>query len=376
MKVLIGYILTLIGLLIYSFALTDPNLTLISHPLWESFRNIMVNFGYLNRPDSWGVYIVLISLLYCFHLLLLRQRTTISPTKLALITGGILLLSYPLLSHDFFNYIFDARILTFYGKNPYHMMPGDFPKDEWLRFMQWTHRTYPYGPTFLPITYLVSFVSFGKFILNYVFFKALFVIAYIVSVWTLEKMNKHWALFFATSPLVIMEGVINVHNDLLAVCFALIGIYVLSKSHKGWGSWKARLFFALSGGIKYFTLPTLILQKPHVQGKQDIYTIISGFGILALVLYVSFTGALQPWYFLNLFILLPYFYTSLRKFHIVFFGLVVSYYPIIRYGVWEPDPGINIKNLIVYWALVLNILWIFGHRTYRKHKAISLKDSS
>jgi hypothetical protein len=362
-----GYILSLIGLLVYSFALMDPNLTLINHPLWTSFRDTMVQFGYLNRPDSWGTYLVLVSLLFIFHLLFLRQHSHISPTKLALITGGILLFSYPMLSHDFFNYIFDAKILTFYGENPYTHMPGEFPRDEWLRFMQWTHRTYPYGPTFLPLTLLVSFVSFGKFILNYIFFKAVFIAAYIGSVWALEKMNKHWALFFATSPLVIIEGVVNAHNDLLAVFFAIIGIYMLSQSEEKWGGWKARLVLLLSGGIKYFTLPALIVQKPKGHGREDIYTVLSAVGVLGLVLYVSFSGALQPWYYLNIFVFLPYFYSIIKKFHITFFGLVVSYYPIIRFGVWEPTPGVNTKNLIIYGAFALNLLWIWGHMRYQRH---------
>jgi hypothetical protein len=66
---------------------------------------------------------------------------------------------------------------------------------------------------------------------------------------------------------------------------------------------------------------------------------------------------LQPWYALNLLIFVPYFYRHLAGMQILFFGLLVSYYPIIRFGVWEPDPGFNLKNAIVYGAMVLNLVW-------------------
>jgi hypothetical protein len=50
-----AYTLILITLSLYSFALIDPNLTLINHELWEAFRNTMVNFGYHNRVlSSWA----------------------------------------------------------------------------------------------------------------------------------------------------------------------------------------------------------------------------------------------------------------------------------------------------------------------------------
>jgi len=59
------------------------------------------------------------------------------------------LISYPAYSHDLFNYMFDAKIATFYQQNPYLYKALDFPTDPWLRFMHWTHRYYPYGPSFL-----------------------------------------------------------------------------------------------------------------------------------------------------------------------------------------------------------------------------------
>lgn len=366
--ILTGYIVTLIAWLIYSFALTDPNLTLLNHPVWAHFRDTMVNFGYLNRPDSWTVYLLLITALFCFHIAFLKKAPNISPVKLSMLIGGILLFAYPLLSHDFFNYIFDAKILTVYGKNPYQYLPADFADDQWLRFMHWTDRTYPYGPTFLPITILVSYFTFGKFIINYILFKGLFVGTYVGCVWLLQKMKKSWAIFFATSPLVIIEGVINAHNDLIAVFFGLLGILYLVQTSQDTYNIKARIAFLVSGGIKYFSLPTLFLRSPVKKGKQHLHVFAAVLGTLGLVLYLSFTGALQPWYYLNLLIFIPYFFDTIKKFHILMFGLLISYYPIIRFGVWEPDPGVNVKNIIVWAALGINIMYIIAQKALNKSR--------
>ncbi|MFS8160257.1 MAG: hypothetical protein ACMG6E_08635, partial [Candidatus Roizmanbacteria bacterium] len=104
--------------------------------------------------------------------------------------GLFSIVMYPLLSKDFFNYLFDAKILTFYHQNPYLHKALDYPLDPWLRFMNWTHRVYPYGPAFLPITLIPSFLSFGKLIINFALFKALFALAYIHSTYLLTKMDR------------------------------------------------------------------------------------------------------------------------------------------------------------------------------------------
>jgi len=91
---------------------------MINHPLWNWFRSQIINIGYFKRELSWWIYFTIICLLFVFYFLIIKQSKKISPVRLAIIIGGILLFSYPFLSHDFFNYMFDAKILTFYGKNP------------------------------------------------------------------------------------------------------------------------------------------------------------------------------------------------------------------------------------------------------------------
>lgn len=342
------FFLVCVGLLIYSYCLIDPNITFFSHPSWTAFRNFVVNIGYYQRELSWNIFFAITILLFFFHSRLVKNYKTHKPLTMAFSIGAILLLSYPFLSHDFFNYLFDAKILTHYHQNPYLHKALDFPADHWLRFMHWTHRTYPYGPTWLILTVVPSFISFSKFILNFFFFKIFFVGAYILTTYYLQKIDKKSAVFFATNPLVLIEGLASSHNDIVAVCLGIIGIYYLSNSK----SLKGRVLLLASAGIKFITLPIIFLQKK--QSSMWNYFI---FGLMiSLIIYLSISGEVQPWYFLNLFIFLPYFYPFISRLNIFFAGLLLSYYPYIRLGGWDTAEKVILKHNIIIIFLVINIL--------------------
>lgn len=349
--ILVIYVINFIFFIRYSFCLIDPNLTLINHSLFEKFKGHFINFGYHRREESAIVYLFLLILLFLNYFLLLKKNIKFNFFKLAFILGVLSLFSYPFLSKDFFNYLFDAKILTFYGKNPYFYKPLDFSNDNWLRFMHWTHRSYPYGPIFLLITSVPSFLAFGKFILNFIFFKIVWVFFYLLAVYFLKKINKKYALIFAFHPLILIEGLINNHNDLIAVSLAIVGIYFILKNKKLLG----RFFLFLSFGIKYLTLPLIFISK-----KIKKINILMA-GVLFLILfYLSYFKEIQPWYFLNLFAFLPLFPKIIDKFNIFLFGLLFSYYPYLRFDFWNERKSIILKHEIILFFLFLNIFIFFG----------------
>lgn len=309
----------------------------------------MVYWGYYRRDITSVMYIALICLLFIFHYFIVKKNKKISALKLAGIIGFIMLLSYPLLSHDFFNYMFDAKIFTFYHQNPYIHKALDFPHDPWLRFMHWTHRTYPYGPTFLLISLLPSFLSFGKFIISYGLFKILFISSYLVSVYYLNKLNRKWALMFASHPLIIIEGLLNLHNDLIGVSLAVAGFYYLIKDRQITG----RILLLISAGIKYLTAPFFFIAKKDIRIQ---YVVL--FTTMGIIAYLSFTSEVQPWYFLTLFSLIPFFDDWLTRCNIFFAGLLFSYYPYIRYGGWDKAIYVAQKHQIIVIALSINILYL------------------
>lgn len=221
-----SFLFILLVLAIYSYSQIDLNLTLLQSPLFLKFQFLMVQLGYYQRVYSVLIFTVILLLLFTAYLFLLRKGKTpvISLKNTVLLIGGVAVIgviSYPAFSYDLFNYIFDARIVTFYHQNPYLYKALDFPSDNWIRFMHWTHRTYPYGPVWLLVTLPFSFLGFGRFLLTLVNFKVMFSLFYLGNCYliymissAIDPKNRSWRLlFFALNPLVIIESVVSPHID-------------------------------------------------------------------------------------------------------------------------------------------------------------------
>lgn len=340
-----GTVLAAFG--VYSYWLVDPNITFFQNHYWVLFRDWAVYLGYYRRDISFVVFVSLLILLFAFHFWFIKKHKQYN----TLIIAGLLIflgcVSYPFVSHDLFNYLFDARILTHYGLNPYTHTALDFQKDLWTRFLHWTHRTYPYGPTFLPLSLIPSFLGWGKFSLTFFLYKLLNGVLYFLAVYMLNKKDKRLALFFATHPLIIIEGLVNTHNDMIAVSLGLIGIYLLEEKYNVWG----RVLLLFSAGIKYVTAPVIALSSTlHV----TCYTKALFVTQAALILYLCFKMEIQPWYFLSLFVFLPYFPIFIGNLKILFFGLLLSYYPFIRFGDWNAEK-VALKREIIFVFLAIQI---------------------
>jgi hypothetical protein len=338
-----GLVLIVFG--IYSFWLIDPNITFLQNSYWVQFRDWAVYMGYYRRDISFAVFLALLILLFIYNLWFVKKYKQYSAIKIAAMVVFLGCISYPFISHDLFNYLFDARILTHYGLNPYTHTALDFQKDLWTRFMHWTHRTYPYGPTFLPLTLIPSYLGWGKFTLTFFLYKVMNSILYFLVVFLLDKKNKKEAILFATHPLIIIEGLINAHNDIIGVSLGLIGIYLLDKKYNLWG----RVFFLLSAGIKYVTAPIVFIRSslPVLRSVKFLFAVQ-----ILLILYLCFKLEIQPWYFLSLFVFLPYFLWLIERLNIFFFGLLLSYYPFIRFGDWTAQSIALKRNIVFVFALI------------------------
>ncbi|MBI5127453.1 DUF2029 domain-containing protein [Candidatus Roizmanbacteria bacterium] len=365
MLLMVLYFLLILCFSIYSFALVDPNITFFNHPLWTSFRNIMVEFGYNRRQDSWLVYLSIIILLFLFnYLFVLRyKKLFLSPFKISLVIGFILVFSYPFLSADFFSYIFYARITTLYFKTPYTNIPGDFYLDPWLRFTQWTGHNSLYGPVFFVISLVPSFLGFAKLLPTFLLFKLVTIVFYLLGVWFLQKLNKKWAIMFSTSPLVLVEGLVNGHNDLIAASLVIVGLYFLFKKK----SFLSGLFVFFSIGIKYLTAPFILVLLKLKRNK--LLLLLSVLGIL---IYWTFKSEIQPWYFIILFGLLPYYEDLVFRLNIFYFGLLISYFSFVRFGgwgkvlYWTTDQKVANKHYIIIIFFCLNLIYLLYISLFKK----------
>lgn len=351
------YAIVLIFASLYSYVLQDPNITLLNHPTWTIFRDFAVNIGYHQRPASTVIYFAILVLFLALHLWGMKFDQKINPVRLSLMIAGILTLSYPFLSHDLFNYMFDAKILTFYHQNPYFHRAMDYHDDTWLRFMHWVHRTYPYGPVFLAVTVIPSFLGIGKFILHYFLIKLLFSFFYVGCVYLLNKFSKSYALFFATSPFVLIEALINSHNEIVALFFGFLGLYFLSKKD----GILSTVMMVFSAAIKFMSFPFMLVAT----GKYYWMNYMALAAMTVVLLYGSFAVEVQQWYFLNLLFFLPIFPNLIKRLSIFFVVLPMSYYSFIMFGEWNSNT-IEIKHWFILGGFVLNAIYLLIFLLRRK----------
>lgn len=332
-------------LAIYSFSHLDLNLTLSTNPIYQSFQKQLTYLGYFNRPLSTIIYLSLIFLLTTCYLILttLAKKNLISHRQtwltIFLITL-ILLFSYPAFSHDIFNYMFDARIVTKYGLSPWEYKALDFPVDTWTRFMRWTHRPSVYPPVWIGISLLPSLLGFGKFTLTLGLFKLFAAAAYLGCCKLISKLNQKALVLFAFNPLVIIETLVNGHMEIIMVFFGLLAIY-LTLQHRRFLSWVS---FIGSVGIKYMTVYlTPILLKGDKWLRRTVWL-----GLILTTVWIIYYG-FQPWYGLWI---LPFAYLlPIKSWEVkllTLFSLAAPFWnlPLVSFGDFRlPDPT---NRLFIY----------------------------
>lgn len=359
---------TALGLVIYSFSQIDLNLTLFSFPAYQYFQKQLIFLGYFNRPLSTMLYLFIICMAFLLYGIVLKLCTS-GKIKSKYFYGAIIavsllcVFSYPAFSHDIFNYMFDARIVTKYGQNPYLFKAVDFPDDLWTRFMHWTHRTYPYGPLWIFLTLPFSYLGLEKFVLTLFNFKVMFLLFHLGNVYLIGKITKSVAAtaFYAFNPLVLIESVVSPHNESVMLFFLLAAIYFRQM--------KNTLLFLVSliasGLVKYVTfilLPLFIFSTFVKKIQQKAFIKTAFILLLIAVLYLSTAREMYPWYFVTLLgagSLIP---SNGIKLILIFlsFGLLLRYAPYLYAGSYPPWVG-QMQNQLLVIPVLFGALLIMLH---------------
>lgn len=364
------WVFACISLFLYSFVQVDLGLTLNRASIVQTIQKSFQYVGYFNRPLSTYLFISVVLFLftiYCFTMYGVYRKWLSGKIIWTIIffASAILLFSYNAFSYDLFNYIFDAKIITYYGQSPYEHKALDYPSDPMLGFMHWTHRTYPYGPLWLGITTPLSFLGGGYFLPTFYIFKLLMVGAYLlcsVMIYKIAKktklLNPVFALtFFALNPFVMVESLVSAHNDIVMMGLVMTSTYLLISKHK----FKGFLFFALSVLVKFATilLVPLFLWYPISKQKNKDFVFFLGSVVLMMVgVYLaSSRTTFQPWYFLLVF---PFASLISNRYFVflpvVIFSLLIlfQYVPYFYTGNYDPPVPV-IMNQMLGWSIGLCI---------------------
>src|SRR3989338_1952595 len=368
------WIITGASLLLYSFTQVDLSLTLSQVSIWQGIQKFFQQIGYFNRLLSTVLFLGIIGgmfALYGITLSLIRKNIIDRKLlwKIIIFVSVILFFSYNAFSYDLFNYIFDAKIVTYYGQNPYEHKALDYPGDPMLSFMHWTHRTYPYVPLWLALTIPLSFIGFGYFLLTFYLFKLLALFGFIWSAILIRKIALRLGsdpvlavAVFALNPLVLVESLVSAHIDIVMIPFGLLGILAfLEKKYI-----KSFTALILSIAIKYatvFLIPGIIVYGLFKSSK-DFFLYVLILSMIITVVLASSRTNFQPWYLLlvlpfaslvsdKYFILIPVFLISIAS--------LLQYAPFIYLGNWIP-PVPTILNWIMISSIMVSGVLIIGRK--------------
>ena len=372
---IVGYLIAAVALFFYSFTQVDLSLTLSQLSIWQVAEKFFQHIGYFQRPLSSFIFTGIVLSLFIFYFMILRGVHAKNISKktiwfLIIATTVILTFSYNAFSYDLFNYIFDAKIVTYYNQNPYVHRALDFPGDPMLTFMHWTHRFFPYGPTWLGLSVPLSFLGFQFFLPTFFLFKIMISMSFLGTAFFIGKILQKASVkdelfgvaFFALNPLVVVESLVSAHNDIVMIFFAIYAVYLLlSKKYT-----RSIILFILSIGVKFaaaFILPIYILilyfqKRKKEMNWQFLFTLIASIMIIPVVL-ASYRTNFQPWYLLNI---LPFAALASRDYYVFIPSVILSlfavfeYLPFLYLGNWDnPVPS------ILFWmtasSIVLSLLF-------------------
>lgn len=266
------------------------------------------------------IYFIIILIITIFYILIIKNRRKIFNTNknvfiFILIISTIFLVVIPVSSSDVFYYLGIGRIDGKYGQNPYYITMKDFVEtNDNNKFLQkdsvlkqgylnvWSPTTVVYGPIWTLICKTISMFSFGNIDFGLLFFKICNLIIHILNCWLIYKITnrKLFTLIYGINPLILIEGIGCVHNDLWLIFFILLSFYCLLKKKN---ILLSTAMLSVATAIKYvpvILLPFIIIyyfrkEKPSKRLKKCIEYGLWFIFILILcyLLYMRDFGVLQ-----------------------------------------------------------------------------------
>ena len=212
----------------------------------ESYKFLLQD---VNRFTQAILYLLVLTLLTIGYVLIVKYRKQIFKNiKSVLIFVAIVSLLFvfvlPFTSGDIFYYLGIGRINTSnYGQNPYYTTIKDFVDDGNEALLEndsvlkqgyehyWGDTTVVYGPVWTLICRFVAFLSFGSVDFGLLLFKLFALLVHVLNCYLIYKITnrKMFALLYGLNPLLLLEGIVCVHNDIFVILFTLISLYFLLK---------------------------------------------------------------------------------------------------------------------------------------------------
>ena len=300
--VLSVFLLILLILGVFSYGFIDPNLTLSTNPVFLKIQEPLKNLAFNQRPIAAILFFaILIGLFACYGIFLKHGARIFGSWKhigiVLAATAVILALSYPALTYDLFNYIATGKVTYQYHENPYIVMPIEIPNEPNLAFTRAANKVALYGPVWVLLTAIPHYAGVGNVWATVIAFKLLNAAVYLgfsYFIWRKTK-NITNVIFFALNPLVLIEVLMNGHNDIYMMALALFGLFL----------WSQKRFTQKIGGIillaaSWFVKGATVVLTPLLFFRRVSFErmLIYAYIFLAAVFFIvaPIREELYPWY--------------------------------------------------------------------------------
>lgn len=367
------YGLASIALLLYSYTQVDLALTLSRANIFQTIQKMFQHVGYFDRPLSTGLYLAILAIFFGLYIwvVMRTRKKLVSHKQFWWITGivtVVLVFAYPAFSYDFFNYMFTAKTVLLYQKNPYTVIPLQFTGIEpWLSFMRWTHLPSAYTPFWILLTLFPYTLGFGYFLAIMWNIKIVIAICYIVTTWYIGKsltlLGKNAVLgmaIFALNPLIIIETLVSGHNDIVMMAILMIA-YNLYLHKKFYGAFLALSLSVATKLMTIFLLPVYFFGWPR---RFALVVMTIAFMLVAV------QRELLPWYvvwLVPMYALIPEVKWLFTLGFGVSLGFVLSYAPVLYFGNYDV-----LTQTIKFWVTIVPIILSFVWVTYHKLRQFAL----
>jgi hypothetical protein len=206
-----------------------------------AFEKVPGGFNSPTLRQTAGIFILL-GLIYFVTFWIVRTTPVLTHLSKLLIATTILgpaivnVLLYPVGALDVFNYMIELKLNFFYHENPYLVTFEGFRGDAFALPAFLVNVPLFYGPVWLLLSWIPSvFVGWDSFIHMLVALKIfngvlLLGTAVVASCFHTDP-RKRWitAFLILANPLILFEGLANVHNDVMMTAFLVAALLALKK---------------------------------------------------------------------------------------------------------------------------------------------------
>ncbi len=267
------------------------------HPAIAIFLIAISAFAYgkfayfLERKDFVELILTFSVLFLCYYFLLKSEIPLKKLVGLSIFFRLIFLFSEPVLSDDYYRFIWDGT-LNLHGINPFLHLPKFYIESgnetsgltpELFRLLN-SPEYFTIYPSLCQWVYsLGALAPEGNYLASAIIMRVCLLLAEIGSIIYLQKILKYLGLdskkvlLYALNPLIIVELVGNLHFEAFMICFLLMAIFYLLKGKNRISA----LFFCLSVISKLLPLMLLPLLWLKLGWRKSLqYYMLVGLGVL------------------------------------------------------------------------------------------------